>query len=51
MVQSTIERSTRVKVVPTLAAGLGAGMVFGIAIREWMRLISRTVTPFPKAAR
>ena len=42
MVQSTIDRSTRVKVIPTLAAGLGAGMLFGIAIRAWMRLISES---------
>lgn len=42
MVQTTIERSTRVKVIPALAAGLGGGLVFGIAIRAWMRLISET---------
>lgn len=40
MVQATIDRSSRVKVIPALAAGLGAGMLFGIAIRAWMRLIS-----------
>jgi hypothetical protein len=42
MVQATIDRSTRVKVIPALAAGLGRGMLFGVAIRAWMRLISET---------
>lgn len=39
---SAIDRSTRIKVIPALAAGLGAGMLFGVAIRAWMRLISET---------
>ena len=42
MVHATLDRSSRVKVVPALAAGLGGGMLYGIAIRAWMRLISET---------
>ncbi len=42
MVQVTLDRSNRVKVVPILAAGIGVGMAWGIAIRAWMRLISES---------
>lgn len=40
MVQATRQRTAPVRVLPALAGGAGAGLMWGVAIRAWMRLIA-----------
>lgn len=51
MVQSTFDRSTRMEVVPALAAGLAGMAAYPILVAPVLLWFSRTVAPFPKVNR